>query len=152
MATSTFRYFRHIRVLFLQHSISTAEICKYMSKLESAFATRFGDFQKYGPMFFPGQERKLWWRWIGFISNRLVGCTGHGYNLVSISDICSKCNMLSIISNWKAHCHPVDIICITHWMKYGEYGHPKMGLTKISNLMAKNGRPVTMHINVDIAP
>ncbi|KAJ3593948.1 hypothetical protein NHX12_006281 [Muraenolepis orangiensis] len=34
-----------------QHSISTAEICKYISELESEFTTRFGEFQKYGPMF-----------------------------------------------------------------------------------------------------
>uniref|UniRef100_UPI00358FAF2C general transcription factor II-I repeat domain-containing protein 2-like n=1 Tax=Myxine glutinosa TaxID=7769 RepID=UPI00358FAF2C len=51
VATSTFRYFRHVRQLSSQHSISTAEICKYMSELESEFTTRFGDFQKYGPMF-----------------------------------------------------------------------------------------------------
>uniref|UniRef100_UPI00358ECE96 general transcription factor II-I repeat domain-containing protein 2-like n=1 Tax=Myxine glutinosa TaxID=7769 RepID=UPI00358ECE96 len=51
VATSTFRYFRHVRELSSQHSISTAEICKYMSELESEFTTRFGDFQKYGPMF-----------------------------------------------------------------------------------------------------
>uniref|UniRef100_UPI00358FEE4E general transcription factor II-I repeat domain-containing protein 2-like n=1 Tax=Myxine glutinosa TaxID=7769 RepID=UPI00358FEE4E len=51
VATFTFRYFRHVRELSSQHSISTAEICKYMSELESEFTTRFGDFQKYGPMF-----------------------------------------------------------------------------------------------------
>ncbi|KAJ3606325.1 hypothetical protein NHX12_025846 [Muraenolepis orangiensis] len=51
VATSTFRYFSHLRELSLQHSISTAEICKYISELESEFTTRFREFQKYGPMF-----------------------------------------------------------------------------------------------------
>ncbi|KAK1884401.1 General transcription factor II-I repeat domain containing protein 2 [Dissostichus eleginoides] len=30
---------------------ANAEICKYISELESEFTTRFGEFQKYGPMF-----------------------------------------------------------------------------------------------------
>ncbi|KAJ3581347.1 hypothetical protein NHX12_016749, partial [Muraenolepis orangiensis] len=41
----------HLRELSPQHSISTAEICKYISELESEFTTRFGEFQMYGPMF-----------------------------------------------------------------------------------------------------
>ncbi|KAJ3588231.1 hypothetical protein NHX12_011825 [Muraenolepis orangiensis] len=51
VATSTFRYFSHLRELSPQHSISTAEICKYISELESEFTTRFGEFQNYGRMF-----------------------------------------------------------------------------------------------------
>jgi hypothetical protein len=48
IATSTFRYFRHLRELSSQCNISNAEICAYMRKLESEFTTRFGDFK--GPM------------------------------------------------------------------------------------------------------
>ncbi|KAK1902250.1 General transcription factor II-I repeat domain containing protein 2 [Dissostichus eleginoides] len=51
VATSTFCYFTHLKELSTQHSISTSEICKYISELESEFTTRFGEFQKYGPMF-----------------------------------------------------------------------------------------------------
>lgn len=48
---STFRYFRHLRELSSQLSISTAEIAAYMHELESEFTTRFGEFKRYGPMF-----------------------------------------------------------------------------------------------------
>ncbi|KAJ3587615.1 hypothetical protein NHX12_011212 [Muraenolepis orangiensis] len=41
----------HLRELSPQHSISTAEICKYISELESEFTTRFGEFLNYGRMF-----------------------------------------------------------------------------------------------------
>ena len=40
-----------LRELSSHHSISIAWRCKYMCELESEIATRFGDFQKYGPMF-----------------------------------------------------------------------------------------------------
>ncbi|KAJ3581211.1 hypothetical protein NHX12_016914 [Muraenolepis orangiensis] len=40
VATSTFRYFSHLRELSTQHSISTTEICKYISELESEFTTQ----------------------------------------------------------------------------------------------------------------
>ncbi|KAL7407739.1 hypothetical protein ABVT39_012779 [Epinephelus coioides] len=51
VATSTFRYFRHVMELSTRHSISTADICKYISGLETEFTTRFREFQKYGPVF-----------------------------------------------------------------------------------------------------
>jgi len=51
IATSTFRYFQHLKELSSQRSISTAEIAAYMSELESEFTTRFGDFKRYGQMF-----------------------------------------------------------------------------------------------------
>ncbi|XDV12097.1 hypothetical protein PO909_000834 [Leuciscus waleckii] len=51
IATSTLRYFKHLRELSTVHSISTTEICKYISGLESEFTTRFREFQKYGPIF-----------------------------------------------------------------------------------------------------
>ena len=51
IATSTFRYFRHLRELSSQRNISTALIAAYMRELESEFTTRFGDFKRYGPMF-----------------------------------------------------------------------------------------------------
>ena len=51
IASSTFRYFRHLRELSSHRSISTAEIAEYMRALEDEFTTRFVDFKRYGPMF-----------------------------------------------------------------------------------------------------
>lgn len=51
IATSTFRYFKHVRELSAQCSVNTSEISKYMSELELEFTTRFGDLRKCGPMF-----------------------------------------------------------------------------------------------------
>ena len=51
IASSTFRYFRHLREWSLQRNISTAEIAEYMRELEAEFTTRFVDFRRYGPMF-----------------------------------------------------------------------------------------------------
>ncbi|KAJ3585356.1 hypothetical protein NHX12_014077 [Muraenolepis orangiensis] len=60
VATSTFRYFSHLRELSTQHSISTAEICKYISELESEFTTRFGGISAvWTHVLFLDQTRQL---------------------------------------------------------------------------------------------
>ncbi|QQP54526.1 Uncharacterized protein FKW44_007383 [Caligus rogercresseyi] len=51
IASSTFRYFRHLREWSSQRNTSTAEIAEYMRELEAEFTTRFVDFRRYGPMF-----------------------------------------------------------------------------------------------------
>uniref|UniRef100_A0A3B4ESV8 DUF4371 domain-containing protein n=1 Tax=Pundamilia nyererei TaxID=303518 RepID=A0A3B4ESV8_9CICH len=49
--TSMFCYFKRLRELSAQHSISTSEIHGYVQRLEKEFRMRFLDFQVYGPMF-----------------------------------------------------------------------------------------------------
>lgn len=51
IASSTFRYFGHLRELSSQHNISTTVIAEYMWELEAEFTARFVDFKRYGPMF-----------------------------------------------------------------------------------------------------
>uniref|UniRef100_A0A3B1J491 SPIN-DOC-like zinc-finger domain-containing protein n=1 Tax=Astyanax mexicanus TaxID=7994 RepID=A0A3B1J491_ASTMX len=45
IASSTFRYFRHLREWSSQRNISTAEIAEYMRELETEFTNRFVDFK-----------------------------------------------------------------------------------------------------------
>lgn len=76
--TAIFRYFSHVRELSMQRRINRGEISKYISEIESAFTTWFGDIRKYGLVFFFDYAWKLWWTWIHWISDRVDGHMWHG--------------------------------------------------------------------------